>query len=109
MEQRSGGQKEGGSATKVQLLWANAAQALRLACEKRWVRKIREGEYLPRLSKLLQIKVIDGAQSTRVVRAGTLNVAGLLAAVANTLGGCLLGAVTGQVTDLAAVVGWVIP
>lgn len=37
-----------------------------------------------------------------LVGAGALNVAGLLAAVADTLSGGLLGAVTGQVTDLAA-------
>ena len=48
--------------------------------------------------------VIDSAQSTRLVGARALNVAGLLAAVADTLGGGLLGAVTGQVTNLTAVV-----
>ena len=52
----------------------------------------------------LQIRVIDGAQSTRLVGAGALDVAGLLAAVADTLRGGLLGAVAGQVTDLTAVV-----
>lgn len=52
----------------------------------------------------LQIKVIDEAQSTRLVGASALDVAGLLAAVADTLRGGLLGAVTGQVTDLTAVV-----
>jgi hypothetical protein len=52
----------------------------------------------------LQIRVIDEAQSRRLVGASGLNVAGLLAAVADALRGGLLGAVAGQVTDLAAVV-----
>jgi hypothetical protein len=37
-----------------------------------------------------------------LVGAGALDVAGLLAAVADTLSGSLLGAVAGQVTDLTA-------
>lgn len=39
---------------------------------------------------------------TRLVGAGALDVARLLAAVANTLGRGLLGAVAGKMTDLAA-------
>ena len=38
----------------------------------------------------------------RLLGAGGLDVAGLLAAVADTLAGSLLGAVAGQMTDLAA-------
>ena len=75
MEQRRGGQSEGGVATKVQLSRANAAQARRLACKKRWTKRIGEGQYLPRPSKLLQINVIDGTQSTRLVGASALDVA----------------------------------
>lgn len=52
----------------------------------------------------LQIKVLDEAWPTRLVGASALDVAGLLAAVADALRGGLLGAVTRQVTDLAAVV-----
>jgi hypothetical protein len=39
-----------------------------------WTRRIREEEYLPRLSNLPQIEVIDGAQSTRLVGASALDV-----------------------------------
>lgn len=39
-----------------------------------------------------------------LVRAGGLDVAGLLAAVANALGGGLLGAVSGKMADLATYV-----
>jgi isoaspartyl peptidase/L-asparaginase-like protein (Ntn-hydrolase superfamily) len=53
--------------------------------------------------ELLQTKDIDKSEQRQtLVGACALDVAGLLAAVANTLGRGLLGAVSGQMADLAA-------
>lgn len=45
---------------------------------------------------------IDGIRAISLVRASALDVTGLLAAVANALSGCLLGAVSGKMADLTA-------
>jgi hypothetical protein len=60
--------------------------------------RTQQGE--PWHQELLQTKNIDGIQGGTLVGASALDVAGLLAAVANTLGGSLLGAVARQMTDL---------
>jgi hypothetical protein len=46
-------------------------------------------------------KASTGSKGAPLVGASALDVAGLLAAVANTLSGCLLGAVPGKMADLA--------
>jgi hypothetical protein len=60
--------------------------------------RTQQGE--PWHQELLQIKNIDGIQGATLVGASALNVAGLLAAVADTLSGGLLGAVARQMTNL---------
>jgi hypothetical protein len=61
--------------------------------------RTRQGEPWPQ--ELLQIINIDGIQGVTLVGAGALNVAGLLAAVAHTLSGGLLGTVAGKMANLA--------
>ena len=58
--------------------------------------------------ELLQIKSIDEIHGVTLVGASALYVARLLAAVADTFSGGLLGAVAGQMANLAALMSLVV-